>query len=216
MPEWDPREIVAGTADAAFASDENGLIVGWNDAAEELLGSSASETVGTPCHEILRGRDTFGNRFCDVSCALTTMAQRQEPSHSFVLDARHSSGRRLPLRLIVIRLPGPEPSRFLMIHILTPAGPPGPRVIGDWAGPPSATEGSEQATPPRDENIRALTPREVEVLRLLAAGHASQDIANELFISLTTVRTHSQNILRKLDVHSQLEAVATAFRKGLI
>ncbi len=78
----------------------------------------------------------------------------------------------------------------------------------------SAVEGDEELS--EMERIRTLTPRETEVLGLLASGNASQDVANELFISLTTVRTHIQNILRKLEVHSQLEAVALAFKRGLI
>lgn len=61
-----------------------------------------------------------------------------------------------------------------------------------------------------------LTPREREVLRLLAAGRSNEAIAAELFISQNTVRTHVQNILSKLNVHSKLEAVAFALRHGLV
>lgn len=61
-----------------------------------------------------------------------------------------------------------------------------------------------------------LTPREREVLRLLAAGRSNEAIASELFISQNTVRTHVQNILSKLNVHSKLEAVAFALRHGLV
>ena len=53
-----------------------------------------------------------------------------------------------------------------------------------------------------------LTPREVEVLRLLASGTAGPEMAADLAISHVTVRGHVQNILAKLQVHSRLEAVA--------
>ncbi len=61
-----------------------------------------------------------------------------------------------------------------------------------------------------------LRPRELEVLRLMAAGTPNKALAAELYISLNTVRNHVQSILYKLDAHSKLEAVATAVRAGLI
>ena len=62
----------------------------------------------------------------------------------------------------------------------------------------------------------SLTPREQEVLRLLATGLDTRLIAREAGISLHTCRGHVKNILSKLDAHSQLEAVAKAMRAGLI
>jgi DNA-binding NarL/FixJ family response regulator len=61
-----------------------------------------------------------------------------------------------------------------------------------------------------------LTAREVEVLKLLASGVSNQQIAEELVLSLHTVRNHVQNVITKLGAHSKLEAVATAVREGLI
>lgn len=61
-----------------------------------------------------------------------------------------------------------------------------------------------------------LTEREVEVLRLVAAGLPNKAIARELHLSTNTVRNYVQAILRRLDAHSKLEAVATAVRVGLI
>jgi len=61
-----------------------------------------------------------------------------------------------------------------------------------------------------------LSTREKEVLNLLAEGSNYQGIANDLFISLDTVRHHIRNIYKKLHVHSRSEAVAKAIRKKLI
>lgn len=61
-----------------------------------------------------------------------------------------------------------------------------------------------------------LSNREREVLNHLADGSNYQEIANELFISVDTVRHHIRNIYKKLQVHSQSEAVAKAIRKKLI
>jgi DNA-binding NarL/FixJ family response regulator len=60
-----------------------------------------------------------------------------------------------------------------------------------------------------------LTKREREVLQLLADGLRQDDIAKQLFISRKTVGTHVANILRKLGVRSQTQAVAMAFRDEL-
>lgn len=61
-----------------------------------------------------------------------------------------------------------------------------------------------------------LTERETEVLRLLADGTSTKQIAEELFLSPKTVRNHIQNLLGKLDAHSRISAVAIAKREGLV
>jgi DNA-binding NarL/FixJ family response regulator len=73
------------------------------------------------------------------------------------------------------------------------------------------------AQPPEQAPLtRALTPREHEMLRLLAAGTPSGRIATELHISPATVRTHVQAIRRKLGARTRLEAVVIALGRGLI
>jgi DNA-binding NarL/FixJ family response regulator len=67
-----------------------------------------------------------------------------------------------------------------------------------------------------DARARKLTAREVDVLGMLAAGHATADIATRLHISNLTARNHIQNILEKLEVHSKAEAVSFAFQKRLV
>ena len=61
-----------------------------------------------------------------------------------------------------------------------------------------------------------LSSREKEVITLLASGNNYQQIADQLFISVDTVRHHIKNIYKKLHVHTQSEAVAKAIRKKLI
>jgi DNA-binding NarL/FixJ family response regulator len=72
------------------------------------------------------------------------------------------------------------------------------------------------ADSPRSRNGAALTARELEVLRLLAAGLRPADIAGELVLSSKTVSAHIQHILAKLGVHTQAQAVATAYRERLV
>jgi DNA-binding NarL/FixJ family response regulator len=73
-----------------------------------------------------------------------------------------------------------------------------------------------RTAPARKANGSALTPRELEVLKLLANGLGQKKIAQALFITPKTVATHIQRILTKLDLHSRAEAVAYAHRNHLL
>ena len=64
--------------------------------------------------------------------------------------------------------------------------------------------------------VEPLTPRELEVLRALTEGLSTPEICDQLFIAPNTLRTHVQNIMGKLRVHSKLEAVAFALRHRLV
>ena len=67
-----------------------------------------------------------------------------------------------------------------------------------------------------DSQLESLTPREKEVLRLMAEGISSREIAKKLGISYTTVRTHIRSLGSKLSVHSKLEAIVKARELALI
>lgn len=61
-----------------------------------------------------------------------------------------------------------------------------------------------------------LTEREMEILLLIAEGKSNQEIADEVFIALKTVKVHVSNILGKLSVHDRTQAVIYAFKHGLV
>ena len=67
-----------------------------------------------------------------------------------------------------------------------------------------------------DSHLESLTPREKEVLRLMAEGKSSRDIGAKLGISYATVRTHIRSLGSKLGVHSKLEAIVKARELALI
>jgi PAS domain S-box-containing protein len=81
-------------------------------------------------------------------------------------------------------------------------------VFGLLSRPPSA------AKPPREH--AKLTPRQREVLRMLAHGASTNQIADELHLSKETVRNHVRGLLQALEVHSRVEAVATARAEGVL
>ena len=87
----------------------------------------------------------------------------------------------------------------------------GDRVIGVF-GQVKDVETGDPPPPPHPH----LTPRQTEVLRLLEHGRSTEQIARELNLSTETVRNHIRHILRGLNVHSRLEAVAVGRREHLV
>jgi DNA-binding NarL/FixJ family response regulator len=71
-------------------------------------------------------------------------------------------------------------------------------------------------TPSVDAELDQLTPREREVLRLLARGYAYKEIAAELFISIKTVETHASNVLRKLQLSSRHQLTRWAVDRRML
>lgn len=67
-----------------------------------------------------------------------------------------------------------------------------------------------------DPRITSLTPREKEILVLMAQGMSNSEIAERLVVSATTVKTHVGNILAKLDVRDRVQAVVVAYETGLM
>jgi two-component system response regulator NreC len=82
------------------------------------------------------------------------------------------------------------------------------RLVQDYLRRGPAGEGET----PNDE----LTPREQEVLTLIAQGFSNNEIADRLVISAKTVDRHRENIMRKLNLHNRVDLVKYALRKGLI
>ena len=82
------------------------------------------------------------------------------------------------------------------------------RLVQDYLRRGPAGEGET----PSDE----LTPREQEVLTLIAQGFSNNEIADRLVISAKTVDRHRENIMRKLNLHNRVDLVKYALRKGLI
>jgi DNA-binding NarL/FixJ family response regulator len=90
------------------------------------------------------------------------------------------------------------------------------RIVGGHQGPITAVPPRTSRDPGVELLVRMLSMREREILGYLSAGWSNRRIAEQCFLSLNTVRTHVQNILVKLGVHSKLEAVAFALEHRVV
>ena len=86
----------------------------------------------------------------------------------------------------------------------------------DISGSASGRDITSQTDQSSSHLTAILTRREADVLKLLAAGRTTLDIADALSVSINTVRNHTQNILRKLIAHTRLQAILQARDQQLI
>jgi PAS domain S-box-containing protein len=211
---------LTSTAVAAFASDQSGHITVWNEAAEALLGHEATRVVGKQCFKVICGRDLFGNRFCNESCAVRKMRRHREPIHPYEFQVKHRSGEMLGVKCSVIVAPSARARRFNFIHLLEPLDPAAEIALDELARRCGAMPGFPSTPGKRKKAaagpVRKLTPREIEVLRLVASGTSTQDITHALGIQASTVHNHIQHTLDKLGAHTKLQAVYIAQQHDLL
>jgi DNA-binding CsgD family transcriptional regulator len=186
-----PTKILSGAALIGF--DANLRVQIWNDAAEQLTGTRADDALGHHCWDVVRGRAEDGSPFCGPNCDLAKMALRGSAVQCDRLVFKAPDGPRNAL-VSTITVEGDEP---LFVHVIC-----NPSALADHR--------------PHSSLRPQLTPREYEILELLAAGIPPKVIALRLGISVSTARNHIRKILAKLQAQSQLHALAKARSLGII
>lgn len=201
------REIFSCATDAVFAIDDAHRIVYQNETFARIFRQRLSRFPGRKCHEVVCGQTLDGQPQCRPDC----------PVGENLLD-----GRALAHFDLTVPQPEGEPLWFCVGAF------PLSSSFGDAAAvcmlrPVSAYKVlarlsqmnlPNEVPPPPAAN--PLTPREREILRLLAEGHNTRKLADKLHISYVTTRNHIHHIFEKLGVHSRAEAVSSAFRHRLI
>src|SRR5271166_22294 len=207
---------LGASPEATVVIDDAGLVVSWNDAAERLLGRPAAEAVGRHCHEVMHGLTPAGAPLCGPECAVIALCRQGTAPRRFEMVARRPDGTEVWLDVTTVTI---EDERPLAVHVLTESLQ-AKRLAGVAA---EVARRLQETTPGQDADQaalrrinEALTGREIEVLRLLAAGVGTDDIAKRLNLSRSTVRNHVQNLMPKLGVHSRVEAVVMALKSGLV
>jgi PAS domain S-box-containing protein len=225
-------KALSRAGDGVLVADANGRVLLWNRSAERVMGWASAEAVGRTCCEVFENGHQNGGP-CDGACAMS--AARQGTSvESFDMRARTKNGREVRLNVSTLAVPAEVGATPLVIHLFRevaprPAGPVngtapvngnngnGSASHGVPAnGTATANRGATEAQAPGAEGNGSLTPRELEVLRLLAGGANTRVAAEQLKVSPATIRNHVQNLLGKLGVHSRLQAVAYAHAHGLV
>ncbi|HZQ04307.1 MAG TPA: LuxR C-terminal-related transcriptional regulator [Gaiellaceae bacterium] len=192
-------EVKLATEAPLFAFGDDLTIVAWNAGAEELTGTPAEEAIGQPCWAVLGGRDDDGGVICHRQCSRGRLAHEGRPLPCLEMNIRCREGRR---RIAVDTIAMHSAGGRLTVHVMRDA----PAPVADDADP----QGESAGPRPR------LTPRQLDVLRLLGDGISARSIASMLWLTEATVRNHIRAVLRELGAHSQLEAVCRARCLGLL
>ncbi|HEU5304211.1 MAG TPA: LuxR C-terminal-related transcriptional regulator [Gemmatimonadales bacterium] len=194
--------------DGAVVIGVDGHVCGWNRAAEKILGYSAQEVIGRPCCDVLVGYDEHDNRICHRGCHVTTLLAMGEPVQNFDMRSRTKTGNLIWLNISVLSVPNGR-AGDVIVHFFRDVT--AARELVRLVHERLATTAGRQ-----DAAVDTLTRREIEILRLLATGLRTGDMAERLRVSRSTVKNHVQNVLAKLGVHSRLEAAAYATRHRLL
>lgn len=207
------------SGEAMCAINAQYRIIGWNRAAEQLFGVPRHEAMGRPCYEVVAGKDAKGSPVCGRGCLPMQLATRGLPVGAMDMERKGAAGepRTLGCTTLLSHGNGGPASTFLF-HIFRPnddrlklKG-----LLSELAQVLNR-RGLEPAPPaaqgPSDGH---LTGRELEILGLLRQGLGTKEMADRLFVSPLTVRNHIQNVRGKLRVHTRLQAVTAAERRGLL
>jgi DNA-binding CsgD family transcriptional regulator len=192
-------EALGDTDDGFFVVDDRQRIVRWNAGATRLLGYTAAEVLQRKCYDVAPAYLPNGRALCGEACPACPSVERGELPKSLECSVRAKDHRlvRLHITLIVI----PNQAGRLIAHVLHRVGDRDPGTDDDTS---------------RQRLGFEFTPRELQVLRLVAEGLSNTRISELLRVSRLTIRNHVQHILTKCGAHNRAEAVSFAFRSRLL
>ena len=217
MLERQLAELLEGATDAAFTVDLQGEIRTWNKAAENLFGHPASHAVGKECTAFVGGRVGGRSPVCCESCDVLECVRTDRDVSNFDMEIRTSAGRRVWVNVSLLVTGDEHTGRRLIIHFMRDIGmrKKAEQLTGEMLRiAKSLVSSAEQSgeLPP----IVPVTTQEKKILGLLVAGKAAKEVAEELQISMSTLRNHISHINQKLHTRNRTEAVIQALKRGII
>ena len=218
--------IFGSTADGVHVVDGEQRIIFWNQAASKVLGWQTQDVLGRYCYDVIAGGDYQGHPFCRRGCPTIQAVKRGRAVQNYDVCSHNAHGSAVWLNVSVLPVDDPEGDGRLAVHLFRDVSrrrraeilaQQTIEAVGRYE-PAEGTAGAEDVGDggPYPAPAPRLTPREQEVLRLLACGTSVFAMARTLGISWTTVRNHIEHILGKLGVHSRLEAVVYAAQHKLV
>jgi DNA-binding CsgD family transcriptional regulator len=211
LPETVRIFIGARTGDAVYVVGPDYRIVHWDSQMEALSGVLSEEALDKRCYEAVLGEGDGGEPFCAHGCSAMHLAQQGRPISGFEMRIRTSSGRRW---VSVSNLTLETEEGPYLVHLLRDSQ--GTHDALEMARGLIRLSSKEEAPAPRRRDAPAITPRQLEVLKLLSEGKSVREIGTELYLSEATIRNHVRALLQALGAHSQLDALAKARELGML
>ncbi len=195
LPSW-----VSLLAMPVWITSPEGTVAYLNPRAESLLGLNLADCAGHACFLVIAGRTPEGAPLCGPRCFVRRSVEESREIEPIRVSVPTPGGKRQEVKVVVIAL---DDGR--LVHCVVD----GARELRVRKFIDRVALRSPETIQPEQTDLSAeLTQREREILSLLAEDATLHEIAERLGVSYATVRNHVQHILRKLGVHSILEAVA--------
>ena len=206
-----------------YAVSLDQIIVSWNPAAQRILGFSPDQVLGRRCHDVLAGLAPGGiTPGCLEGCPSMRALKAGEVPGALNVRMLCASGERRAVAVTPMVVAGSDNDAPVLVHVFHDNSEPessqrATDSVRDGLTRRGADVVSDHPATASDSAAAVkLTRREQEVLRLVALGRATPQIARELDISSHTVLNHIRNFRHKLDSATKLEAVLTAIRLGIL
>jgi len=212
LPEAVKTLIEARTGDAVYVVGPDYTIVHWDQNMESLSGVLSEEALGKPCYETVMGEGEGGQPFCAHGCSVMHLAQEGRPVSSYEMRIRTRSGQKRWVSASNLTIETDE--GFYLVHLFRDSQ--GTHDTLEMARGLIQLSSKREAPAPRRRDVPALTPRQLEVLKLLSEGKSAREIGSDLYLSQATVRNHIRALLVALGAHSQLEVLAKAREMGIL
>ena len=190
-----------------------------------MLGKSAEDVLGKPCHEVFAGRDSQNFRFCRQNCPVTQNARRGRATPDYDVVALGPDGRDIWANVSVMLLKQPRGAP-LVLHTFRDVterrrvetfARRAMESLREIESPPTDGEPeSEEPDEPRPTPVPPLSRREMQVLQLMAVGLSTKEIGEHLGVTPITARNHITHVISKLGAGNRLQAVLYASRRRLI